>query len=197
MDFNGDGVVTIADLALIAKNYNMSGPRPITVIPIVRIRSLFKASPGWGWPSFCTRASSPLQRLSASPASAGRGPAGALLSCSGRCVARRMCPFRRSRTGGSAAICSGGCVTRRPLPAGRGPAGALQCARAGASPAAHCPPVADRRERCNLLRRVRHPPRVPIPPVTDRRERCNLLRRVRHPPRAPIPPVTDRREQPC
>jgi hypothetical protein len=33
MDFNGDGVVTIADLALIAKNYNMSGPRPITVIP--------------------------------------------------------------------------------------------------------------------------------------------------------------------
>jgi hypothetical protein len=32
MDFNGDGTVTIADLALIAKNYNMSGPRPITVI---------------------------------------------------------------------------------------------------------------------------------------------------------------------
>jgi hypothetical protein len=32
MDFNEDGVVTITDLALIANNYNMSGPRPITVI---------------------------------------------------------------------------------------------------------------------------------------------------------------------
>ncbi len=33
MDFNGDGVITIADLALIAKNYNMAGPRPMIVIP--------------------------------------------------------------------------------------------------------------------------------------------------------------------
>ena len=33
MDFNGDGVVTIADLALIAKNYGLTGPRPITIIP--------------------------------------------------------------------------------------------------------------------------------------------------------------------
>ena len=33
MDFNGDGVITIADLALIAKNYNMAGPRPIAIMP--------------------------------------------------------------------------------------------------------------------------------------------------------------------
>lgn len=33
MDFNGDGVVTIADLAMIAKNYGLSGPRTITIIP--------------------------------------------------------------------------------------------------------------------------------------------------------------------
>ena len=33
MDFNEDAVVTIADLALVAKNYNMSGPQPITVMP--------------------------------------------------------------------------------------------------------------------------------------------------------------------
>ena len=33
MDFNGDGVVTIADMALIGKNYNMTGPQPITVMP--------------------------------------------------------------------------------------------------------------------------------------------------------------------
>jgi hypothetical protein len=32
MDFNADGVVTIADLALIAKNYNLRGPTPIRVI---------------------------------------------------------------------------------------------------------------------------------------------------------------------
>lgn len=33
MDFNADSVITIADLALIAKNYGLSGPRPITIIP--------------------------------------------------------------------------------------------------------------------------------------------------------------------
>ena len=33
MDFNADMVITIADLALIAKNYGLRGPRPITIIP--------------------------------------------------------------------------------------------------------------------------------------------------------------------
>jgi hypothetical protein len=33
MDFNADGVVTIADLALIAKNYGLTGPRPFGPIP--------------------------------------------------------------------------------------------------------------------------------------------------------------------
>ncbi|MCS7259342.1 MAG: dockerin type I domain-containing protein [Anaerolineae bacterium] len=33
MDFNADGVVTIADLALLAKNYGLSGPRPFGPIP--------------------------------------------------------------------------------------------------------------------------------------------------------------------
>jgi hypothetical protein len=32
MDFNGDGVVTVADLALVAKNYGLTGPLPIIVI---------------------------------------------------------------------------------------------------------------------------------------------------------------------